>query len=1065
MSDISQVEVSRPSWAEDDGPRQLLLGLLAVRAGLLDGDQYTAACASWAPRKEPSLTDVLVQQGRLTSSDVALLFLLLERHLERQDGSIEDTLTAVAGTEAGSLFAGVTDPDLRRFLDDLDLSPSPTSVEDVTPLPPPLLGRDIPALLDTLLPSGGGRPRYTPTKLYATGGMGQVWLARDAALDRDVAFKELRPELVENPQVWRRFLTEARVTGQLEHPGIVPVYELGRRPDGDRPFYTMRFVKGRTLSEAIQAYHAKRKEGKTDPLERRALLDAFVAVCQAVAYAHARGVVHRDLKGQNVVLGDFGEVIVLDWGMARVLAEAGADRETLPGVPGPAAGQGHTEAGTVLGTPAYMSPEQAAGRTDLIGRGTDVYGLGAILYEVLTGRPPFRAAEATELLRQVREDLPEPPRECCRGVPRALEAVCLKSLEKRPENRYPSAAELAREVQRWLADEPVTVYRESVPERLGRWARRHRPLVAGVAALLVTAVLGLSIGTVLIAREQERTRQAALRAQTNFRKALDTVNQYCLRVSEERLLNEPGLQGLRRELLQRARGFYEELLTDPGADPDVEADLARACLRLADLTAAVEPGPQAGEYYQEALDRFGRLVREHPEVSRYQADLAVVHNDLGNWHRNQGQKDAAATEYGEALRLRKELVEKEPEVDEWRRDRARSHNNLAVFHRDAGDLPEALTASMEALILRGELAQAHPEVLDYQLDLAQSENNLAAVLRASKQKFGLVEEAYARCLAILTTLPPDNLAVQEALGGAYNNLGELYRQNNQPSEAEKAFARALPVLEALTKKNPLVTSYQRDLARCLNNLGALYADSSRRARADAAYRQAIDILERLDRDYGPGLNLAEELGMTYLNLAHLLGKYNTLPESVEWYGKAVGRLGPLYDKGQAGAEARRRLRDAHVERAVVLAQLGRHAESVQDWDRMVELDKGQSPKELLLARVAALARKGDYTRAVAEAEALAVGASGGDLYDLACVYALASAAVRKDKGLSAEEQKGRAEQQAARAVELLKESHAEGFLEGALNWGHMVSDPDLEAIRKHPAYKQFLDKARPKGGK
>src|SRR5262249_30341551 len=173
-----------------------------------------------------------------------------------------------------------------------------------------------------LLPAGGGRPRYTPTKLHATGGMGQVWLARDAALDRDVAFKELRPELVENPQMWRRFLSEARVTGQLEHPGIVPVYELGRQPDRGPPLYTMRFVKGRTFSEAVKAYHAKRKEGKADPLERRALLDAFVAVCQAVAYAHARGVVHRDLKGQNVVLGDFGEVIVLDWGMARVLAEA-----------------------------------------------------------------------------------------------------------------------------------------------------------------------------------------------------------------------------------------------------------------------------------------------------------------------------------------------------------------------------------------------------------------------------------------------------------------------------------------------------------------------------------------------------------------------------------------------------------------------------------------------------------------------------------------------------------------------------------------------------------------------
>src|SRR5437764_734974 len=150
--------------------------------------------------------------------------------------------------------------------------------------------------------------------------------------------------------------------------------------------------------------------------------------------------------------------------------------------------------------------------------------------------------------------------------------------------------------------------------------------------------------------------------------------------------------------------------------------------------------------------------------------------------------------------------------------------------------------------------------------------------------FGDVNAAYTRCLGILAKLPADNLAVQEELARAYNNLGELYRRADQASEAEKAFAQALPVFDALVKKNPLVTSYHRDQARCLNNLGALYAGSFRRARADAAYRQAIDTLERLDREHGPGLDLAEELGLTYLNLAHLLGKNNTLPESVEWYG-------------------------------------------------------------------------------------------------------------------------------------------------------------------------------------
>ena len=158
------------------------------------------------------------------------------------------------------------------------------------------------------------RDRYTLTHLHAKGGMGRVWLARDTTLGRQIALKELRPDQTENSIVFSRFLYEAKITAQLEHPGIVPVYELG---EGEAPYYTMRFVKGRTLSEAIRAFHKKRAVGKANSVERVALLTAFVGVCQAVAYAHSRGIIHRDLKGQNVVLGDFGEVMVLDWGLAK----------------------------------------------------------------------------------------------------------------------------------------------------------------------------------------------------------------------------------------------------------------------------------------------------------------------------------------------------------------------------------------------------------------------------------------------------------------------------------------------------------------------------------------------------------------------------------------------------------------------------------------------------------------------------------------------------------------------------------------------------------------------------
>jgi eukaryotic-like serine/threonine-protein kinase len=374
--------------------------------------------------------------------------------------------------------------------------------------------------------------RYLPIRVHAVGGIGQVWLVHDTDLGRDVALKELQTVRAQNPSIAARFLREARITGMLQHPGIVPVYEVAPGQPGadgraEPPFYTMRFVQGRTLTDAARAYHAKRAAGTAGLLDLAALLNTFVSVCNTVAYAHSRGVIHRDLKGENVVLGDFGEVMVLDWGFAKVLgqpedlepgtrnAELQAD-DTLSSV-SPSELTFHSLAGQVLGTPAYMAPEQAAGRLDQIDCRTDVYGLGAILYEILTGRPPFIGTDPRDVLRQAREK--DPPRAdvVCAGVPPALAAVSRRALARDPNNRYPLATDLGREVQRWLADEPVTVYHESPRARLRRWARRHQPAMAGLAVLVATLFAAMVIGAVLLHLEQSRT--AAVRNQAAAEKA------------------------------------------------------------------------------------------------------------------------------------------------------------------------------------------------------------------------------------------------------------------------------------------------------------------------------------------------------------------------------------------------------------------------------------------------------------------------------------------------------------------------------------------------------------------
>jgi PAS domain S-box-containing protein len=395
--------------------RNLLFGVLALQADLIDRGQFVEACTLWGARKTVPLADLLVERGWLLPGDRAHVDYLVERKLQKHGGDVTASLATVGD-------------DVRR------------SLAGLPPTEPAATLEYLPAPCE----------RYARTCLHATGGIGRVWLAHDCDLRRDVALKEIRPERAGDAGLRARFLQEARITGQLEHPGVVPVYELIRQPGGQQPFYTMRFVKGRTLSEAARTWHEARRAGRADSLAMLGLLNAFAAVCNTVAYAHSRGVIHRDLKGQNVVLGDFGEVVVLDWGLAKLIGRPEEGSDGAPRADQPQdSGDGLTLEGQTVGTPAYMAPEQAAGRPDLIDRHTDVYGLGAVLYEILTGGPPFSGPDTGAVLRRVQEEEPVPPHQRWPEVPPALEAVCLRALAKRPADRPAGAADLALEVQGW----------------------------------------------------------------------------------------------------------------------------------------------------------------------------------------------------------------------------------------------------------------------------------------------------------------------------------------------------------------------------------------------------------------------------------------------------------------------------------------------------------------------------------------------------------------------------------------------------------------------------------------
>lgn len=342
--------------------------------------------------------------------------------------------------------------------------------------------------------------RFRILSRHDEGGLGEVLVAHDRQLDREVAIKQIRPQWNGHEEANARFLREAEITGRLEHPGIVPVYAMGTWKDG-RPFYAMRFIEGQTLRQVIREYRDALQDGSKHPSAihdgeqartLRTILNRFVDVCNTIVYAHSRRIIHRDIKPANIMIGPYGETLVVDWGLAKQLdddseiaaIESGSD--TSDSVPENKSDSSHTRAGGAVGTPQYMSPEQACGHVQLIGCQTDVYLLGATLYQILTGSPPHQDDSVSQILQRVRQEEVTPPRRRDASVPESLQAICLKAMAKKPVDRYPSVAALAADVERWLGDEPVTVFEDPLPVRIGRWGRKHRTLAtSGVVALLL----------------------------------------------------------------------------------------------------------------------------------------------------------------------------------------------------------------------------------------------------------------------------------------------------------------------------------------------------------------------------------------------------------------------------------------------------------------------------------------------------------------------------------------------------------------------------------------------------
>ncbi|HEY7428643.1 MAG TPA: serine/threonine-protein kinase [Gemmataceae bacterium] len=692
--------------------------------------------------------------------------------------------------------------------------------------------------------------RYRVLRFHAAGGLGEVYVAEDTELHREVALKEIKRQHADGRDARSRFVLEGKVTGRLEHPGVVPVYGLGSYTDG-RPYYAMRLIQGESLGAAIGRFHVQ-SPGRFDSLEFRQLLGRFLAVCQTVAYAHSRGVLHRDLKPANVMLGNYGETLIVDWGLAKVLGRtddnaAGPDRAKLLRP----SGGGREQTVGAVGTPAFMSPEQAAGKVDELGPATDVYSLGATLYALLTNHLPFEGPVA-QVLPQVERGAWLPARQRNAAVPAALDAICRKAMALRPEGRYASALELAADLEHWLADEPVGAYREPVGARLRRWVRKHPRKMTAAAVLLLAAVVGLTAGTILLERSKRE-------AQENFKMTKAAAHKFLVAVNEEKLLDEPGMQGLRQELLTEALNYYRDFLEKRPGDPLVRQEQAEANRQLGEIYGQVGRMPEAKSLVEQSVREFNDVRGRAPADPEVRRGLAWSYLALAELQVRSGEPEEGREQAGQAIQLLEQLRSERPEDTEVLRLLGRGHDARATAEVHLGLLEAAIDDNAEAV-----------KLLEYALRRHDGQG--------SSRHGRHIRHGDAGAWAV--SVGAEELENSILLSRAWINEGLLLKLAGRKAAAAQALHWATGIARGLQSNNPRLSRLHNGLVLALLNAGHAEIELGRPAEGELALREALEWSLKLLKD-DP-----------------------IVPEYAAAYVQAVGYLGEdLFLSGQTTAAA------------------------------------------------------------------------------------------------------------------------------------------------------------------
>jgi tetratricopeptide (TPR) repeat protein/tRNA A-37 threonylcarbamoyl transferase component Bud32 len=795
---------------------------------------------------------------------------------------------------------------------------------------------------------------YELLKEIGRGGNGVVYEARQLSLNRVLALKMVRIDQLGDETERQRLRNEAETVALLDHPRIVPVYEVGER-DGQM-YFSMKLVAAGSLAGQLQRF-------ATQP---RLAAGIVAQVARAVHHAHQRGVLHRDLKPSNILLDNDGGPHVADFGLAKRVANE----------PEASATGYATHSAAIVGTPSYMAPEQTVSDRRGVTTAADVYGLGGILYALLTGGPPFQDSDVIETIRQVREQAPVPPDRRNPRVGRDLATICLKCLEKDPHRRYSSAEALADDLERFLEGKPIVARPMPGWERAWKWTRR-KPAAAALMGVSGLSALGLTAGVIIYnvqlqkavdrasANEADARRQQQ-RAREHYRQARDSLEQMLQRFDGYRLGEVPQLKELQRRQLEDALAFYQGAFKeeDGHPDPEVRRDTAFACKRAADIQTVLGQHEAAGVNYGRAIT----LLEELPAEERDTPQTQLL---LGGCYNNRGLLANSRRQWTEAER----------------------------YHRKARDLHESL-------------ARARPD--DF------------------RARSGMAESEYF--------------------------LGVVYQLAGRPDEAQRQYREVVKLYTALIRDQPGIDSYRSRLATTHNNQGVIYQYSQRREEAVRAYEAAERVLAPLIKRHPTAGEHKLAVAAVYSNWGDLLRKAGKAEQALPRLSQAVELSEAVLSSEPQHGEARSRAFNTHGARAQAYEALGRFADAVKDWDRVVELDDGPDRWIRRALRAVVLARAGEHVRAVAEVEVMEKDpkVSNEGVWELARACALSIGAARKDGKRVPAEQTALADRYGTQALGLLKKLHEQGYFKNADNARALASEKELGALRDRSDFQRLL---------